>query len=221
MMRYIFLFSFFLLVNVTQAQLFTCSPDTLIQAPAIPNVHNIYQINMDNQSGADLDLTWRLVEDDLPTGWTVTLCDNVACYGYMPNTADCNTIGPDEYAFMKMDFNPGLIPGVATFRFRVYPTGEPMDFQVLTFIISSGGTTSVQELSSIAVYPNPVDHVFNIDDPNQQIDKIHIFNALGQKVGYYPGFTQKIYTDEFRPGTYFLKLDSNEGKSISLPLIIQ
>ena len=96
----------------------------------------------------------------------------------------------------------------------------------LSLLTSNGcgdlGLDNFEALNAISVYPNPVADYFMITSPQLQIDKLEIYNVLGQLVK-----TQKliqtnneINIQEFPRGTYFLRI-YNQGKFLKSDKIIK
>lgn len=84
------------------------------------------------------------------------------------------------------------------------------------------GQTQFEAQNSISVYPNPVSDYFLITSPKLQIDKLEIYNVLGQLVK-----TQKliqtnneINIQEFPKGAYYLRI-YNQGKFLKTNKIIK
>ncbi len=96
----------------------------------------------------------------------------------------------------------------------------------LSLLTSNGcgdlGLDNFEALNAISVYPNPVADYFMITSPQLQIDKLEIYNVLGQLVK-----TQKLIQNnneiniqEFPRGTYFLRI-YNQDKFLKSDKIIK
>jgi hypothetical protein len=84
------------------------------------------------------------------------------------------------------------------------------------------GQTQFEALNSISVYPNPVAEYFMITSPQLQIDKLEIYNVLGQlvKTEKLTQNNNEINIQEFPKGTYFLRI-YNQGKFLKSDKIIK
>ncbi|WP_396182223.1 T9SS type A sorting domain-containing protein [Flavobacterium sp.] len=67
-------------------------------------------------------------------------------------------------------------------------------------------------INQIAIYPNPVNDVLNINLENSIISSVTIFNTLGQKVYFSYSTTSQIDVSKLEAGAYFLKVDGLEGE---------
>lgn len=96
----------------------------------------------------------------------------------------------------------------------------------LSLLTSNGcatlGLSNLEAIKAIAVYPNPVSQYFMVTSPQLSIDKVEIFNNLGQLVK-----TQKltqtnniINIEELESGAYYLRI-YNEGKVLKSDKIIK
>ncbi len=83
----------------------------------------------------------------------------------------------------------------------VYPV-EDGQFSIVNI------TKSTDRESTISIYPNPADKAINISSPNQ-INNVRIFNLVGQSI--YQGNSSVINTNNFNPGIYIIKVETNEG----------
>ena len=67
------------------------------------------------------------------------------------------------------------------------------------------------------IYPNPSHNFIQINsDENLAIDKISIYNSVGQIVETIPEYriNQKIEVSSFESGQYYLRIDSGESVAI-------
>ncbi len=70
-----------------------------------------------------------------------------------------------------------------------------------------------QSLSSLKVYPNPVNDVLNIEGV-QNLQSVIVYNNLGQKLMTVTGNNTTIDVSGFSAGWYFVEIASEAGKSI-------
>lgn len=68
------------------------------------------------------------------------------------------------------------------------------------------------ENSSIKIYPNPLNNILNIDSSNIELKKISIYNTVGQLIKNNFGYENTIDVSNLKPGTYFIKIETSEGK---------
>ena len=88
------------------------------------------------------------------------------------------------------------------------------------FVISSTSlsTTPFQE-QNVSVYPNPAQNVLSVSAPNEtQITQVSIYNVTGQEV-LKTNQTQNINVSALAAGTYFMKVTSANGTTMTKKLI--
>lgn len=67
------------------------------------------------------------------------------------------------------------------------------------------------DLKQISVYPNPVNSEVFINSQNNVINKIEIFNSIGQTVKTINSGFDMVSVSDFAPGVYLIKLYSEDG----------
>lgn len=84
-----------------------------------------------------------------------------------------------------------------------------------------GGGNGVQEtmFGEVKLYPNPANGILNIETTHS-FESITIYNLLGKQVINKPFLTENNI-DYLKGGHYIVKLNSENGKNISLPLVVQ
>ncbi|MBC8883700.1 T9SS type A sorting domain-containing protein [Flavobacterium piscinae] len=83
-----------------------------------------------------------------------------------------------------------------------------------TISVNSNCNLTSQDFTKnqIAIYPNPVNDVLNINLENSIISSVTVFNTLGQKVYFSYSTTSQIDVSKLEAGVYFLKVDGLEGE---------
>jgi hypothetical protein len=205
-----------------KAQSFSVSPNPNLEGVAGLEDLNVFDLYILNETNADIQLTWRLVGNTFPEEWEVSLCDNVACYGVLPTTNDFNPILVGDSSIFKIDVFPDGHVGAGLLTFWIYPIGEPTNYEVVTFSIVAG-TSSTRDFlaASLSVFPNPAtDNLFlrweAEGTPFQIIDSQGRLVRVGETT---PTLTT-IPIQELPSGRYFLQLMHQEG-IITQQVIIQ
>ena len=204
------------------AQSYAFEPSNEYSGIANLEEYNIYQVYMINTSPDTLWLTWRLTENTIPEDWEITLCDNVACYGTLPNTADMDPVFVADSAFLKLDINPGTIDGAGILKFRIYETGTP-NYEELTFHVTTDPTSLNENVRiQTKVYPNPSHNFLNISNLESTALDYTIFDGQGKQVlassiSANAEFTIQVI--DWPSGQYFLVLN-NEGIRTSTRFIV-
>ena len=75
--------------------------------------------------------------------------------------------------------------------------------------------------NNLKIYPNPVNHSFNIDNKNSsKLERLTILNTLGQTIKIiHKKFTDSIDISELNQGIYFAKIEFSNGQWTTLRLI--
>ncbi|KAA3631870.1 MAG: T9SS C-terminal target domain-containing protein, partial [Bacteroidetes bacterium] len=207
----IFLFTPFMLT----AQTFSFDPGGEIVDQVNFDEYSVHQIDILNETSDTLQLSWKLVEKTFPEGWEVTLCDNVACYGSLPNSNDFYPIFDDNYGFIKLTVNPFQVAGTMEFVFLIFPTGNQNDYEEMRFSLTAGGTTSTTApgSESINLWPNPASEVLYIKNNDNSTFRVNLTNVTGQTLQSFhiqPQRQKEIPVEHLGNGMYFLKYFADE-----------
>jgi hypothetical protein len=80
----------------------------------------------------------------------------------------------------------------------------------INYDTASVSVSSIEEIGSVLIYPNPVDNELSISIDSEGYDLLEVYNAFGQLVyteNYQYGIRQKsIQTESLAPGMYILKV---------------
>ncbi|HZV69524.1 MAG TPA: T9SS type A sorting domain-containing protein [Saprospiraceae bacterium] len=76
------------------------------------------------------------------------------------------------------------------------------------------GTIDLPQAFNLKLFPNPVSSILNIDS-DENINKVEIFNTLGENVITVENQVSQIKLNQLSPGTYVVKVTSVEGKFIT------
>lgn len=107
---------------------------------------------------------------------------------------------------------------VSTICDNIGEESDPTDIVCVTLY-----PASIQEVSDAAfnIYPNPANESINIDGEN--IDKIFVYNILGQLKGEFSVNSQEIFTittSDYASGIYLIKIVTISGHSTSKRVMI-
>jgi hypothetical protein len=216
------------LLNRMTAQLsYSYSPTTTITAVAPLNESTPFKITITNTSNSKLVLNWVKVSNTLPALWQYTTCDNVSCYGYVPNgLKTMDTIAIGGTSFLDLTVEPLNELGSGQVKLYVYQDNFQNSGDTLVWNITSQAV-SVEELSvnhNVSVYPNPANNYVNInllDFENQKNTNIYFVDELGKKSHFSKIETQNNFIDvsALKNGFYNLIMET-KGEFISKRIII-
>ncbi len=208
------------------SQTFSFDPGAEIVDQVNYDEYSVHQIDILNETADTLQLSWKLVEKTFPEGWEVTLCDNVACYGGLPNSNDFYPIFDDNHGFVKLTVNPYQIAGTLEFLFLIFPTGNQNDFVEMRFSLTAGETTATNAPTSesIKFWPNPVSETLYFKNNDSIPLFVNLTNITGQSLHslhIQPQSQQEISVEHLENGMYFLKYFADEKFQGARPFIKQ
>ena len=182
MMRKILL-SIFAFTSLTlHAQNFSVEvPDTTIYGTA--TMSTFYEdIDIYNDLGTTLDMSWERIEESIPLGWTTSNCDPDQCHPEGVISGSFSLLASGGY--LNTHFYPNGVDGSGYMKIKLWETANPADSVVLTYYGTTETTVGINELaaSDIQIFPSPAQHTVNIVLPNSD-EAIHadIFNVNGQR----------------------------------------
>lgn len=201
------------------AQDFSFSPGADLTGQMDVDGYGVHQIDIINETGDSLWLTWRLVENTMPEEWNVNLCDNVECYGVMPNTVDMHPVASGSAAFIRITTYPQNFSGSGQLHFRIYRTGFPEEYSTITFTLSAG-LTATRELpgNEARVFPNPTSGPVQIEFPASDPVAWILFDVLGQK--QLQGNSRQLDLSALPKAQYWLQIMQNDHL-ILIPVLTQ
>ena len=212
------------LTAMTYAQDISITPTGNMTGTAELEEYNIFQVYLHNTSDEALNLSWRIVENTLPEEWNVTLCDNVNCYGILPQSADLDPIAAADSAIMKIDVNPELVAGQGILRFFINETGSPNPYKELIFDINSGITNTKDLFSgSVQIFPNPATEWVRIENQYDEELQFQLIDQQGRllRIAKLNSQSQLEWgLADLASGTYYLRMESND-RVVVRQLLIQ
>lgn len=148
--------------------------------------YNLAFIYLKNNRQDSLFLSWEITSKDLPEEWYVTICDNVACYGVLPDAAEMYGIAPSDSVYIRFEVNPYLKEGYGRVDLKLVETntsaqvGNSLIFTFLTKNFTNIGQTALDDVSY--VYPNPFQDYIIVKNPFTTKASAKIINASGKLV---------------------------------------
>ena len=117
-----------------------------------------------NNTASPMVVSYRKVFADAPTGWIITLCDNVNCYGELITGDTFATIQPNEKVSLKISFLAMKKTDTAIIQYEIwnkYGTSQVKDTLSWRVYMPISNTTDVKYVVE-TVGPNPVMDVLNL-----------------------------------------------------------
>lgn len=111
-----------------------------------------------------------------------------------------------------------VAPETLSLRVRALHAGRPYALDSVFTVNILESLSSFEDMTgnraaTITLFPNPVKEVLSIR-ATYPINRIEIFNMMGQKVFVETKPNQTISMVNFKPGTYFVKIETAEGVAV-------
>ena len=117
-----------------QSQFFVTPTDSIHETIYADSTISIFQIELINETTDSLNLTWKLIEEEVTGGWDYNLCDLGECYVGVPNSAEMQAYASGEAGFLKMLVNPLSIEGYGFWHFWVILLETKTILSTFTFL---------------------------------------------------------------------------------------
>lgn len=148
--------------------------------------YNLSFIYLKNNRSDSIFLSWEITSKELPDEWYVTICDNVACYGVVPDGADMYGIAPSDSVYIRFEVNPYDIDGFGKVEVNLKETDNASDISssiVYTFLTKNFTNIVQAEVEDVSyVYPNPFKTSFFLKNPFADKAKCKIINDSGSPI---------------------------------------
>lgn len=204
-----------------RAQVLSFSFDSVHVTGSSVDYELVANTNIENLTASDQQVVWRRIINNLPAGWTSSVCDKNACWGY--NT-DTKAFLLPAYRGEKLDvhFYPNNIPGQATVELIAYVQNDSANTLVRA-VYKAGAeqpanVAVVKKNLLINIYPNPVKDIMMVKGLlDNQTYRLELYSILGMKVGSYvlaagssQGGVHEIDVSDLPKGVYMIRiLDKN------------
>ena len=174
-------------------------------------------LKITNNSFNNLDIHCEKVIIDTALGTQNYFCWGAECYGPSQYVSSSyNTLNPGESDSIDFGgyYNAYCSNAPATIRYCFYLVSDPGDRTCID-ITYNGNLTSFNTLksNSFSIYPNPSNDIINISLSKDEIKKIIIFNAFGEKVTEKNLIVEnnlKVNLSDYSNGTYFVVAINND-----------
>ncbi|WP_170265148.1 T9SS type A sorting domain-containing protein [Salibacter halophilus] len=183
------------------------------------------KINVVNNSGQGVLVSWRTIENNLNSNWDLQFCDYTTCYtnNFQPLIEDGDTATlPDGY---NGSWYLGVDIGDLDGAFSVWKIEVNfIDFGVYdTLTWTTEDLTSSKSLSlnsrNVSIYPNPANDQLNLVFDDASISEgmnYDLYSIVGRSVknGVVNRTKTIIETSNLQSGVYILQVNSESGESV-------
>lgn len=218
----IILFTSLLVGQSLMAQDFYISPNPVYKNGVTgADVEGVAYADIYTNSDFDLHLTWEVTAVEMTEGWGVAVCDLVQCY-FPTVTTESFTLMVDSVGDMDVHVYPNGIEGSAIIEVEVYETDNPSS--TTTGIYYFNHTVGIAEKFSeaIKVYPNPTQDYLTIDNSENLVSSVELYNVSGKMVmNSNLNGNDRISIQELAAGNYILKLVDANANIVSTNLVVK
>ena len=163
---------------------------------------------------------WTRKVISMTEGWQSAICDKNQCYFPSVNSQPFEFL-VGEAARLDVHVYPNGIAGSALIEVTLVNVADTTQSVtgVYYFNQSPNGTTDVN-FEAVKMYPNPTQGLFTIEEVDQQIARIDVFDLAGRTVKQFQyGAGQWYSISDLTQGTYLLRLLSKDGQTVATRLM--
>jgi len=180
---------------------------------------------MNGDAGTE-SFIWNVEVVESTEGWNFFVCDLNKCYGpgFAAIDQDAqNTLTASEEGTMNFHLQPNATPGTGVYKLHLTNPADDTDIiQTVTFTYNSVVDVTDEELAAINIYPNPVTDYFQLENPNNLVSSIHIFDILGKQAMNFKVEGQSSFdVSTLHTGRYFARIYDDEGQSLKVVRLIK
>ncbi|MBS3915002.1 MAG: T9SS type A sorting domain-containing protein [Bacteroidetes bacterium] len=165
-----------------------------------------------NHMGKSAKFVYNKIQDDYPSAWWVSFCDNVNCFANLVANDTFATIADSAEAEFKITVTPNGKADTATVKYEFYEEATPNVKDTLTFIFVVQWGAGSQDLvtSTYRVYPNPVSDQLHVPFATPGT-KVYITSLTGDYVKEITAADTKtnIMVSDLQAGFYFVSYMNN------------
>lgn len=207
----------FIVMSVSAvAQSFTFTSNVLSKN-ALPGEFAQFNALVINHSAGSLSMKLKRTVNAIPSGWTSALCTPNGCYPPDVSLVGFSVAAGDTCP-IDLDVSTDINPAVGNITLRVYPASDSLNYQDLTFTLSTvtididaGPNTNLQ-FALNGNYPNPFNPTTVISyrlAVSREVT-LKIFNILGQEI-------RTLVHEKQNAGAHQIVWDgrNNAGESVS------
>jgi hypothetical protein len=187
--------------------------------------YNLAFIYLKNTRADSLFLTWEITNKELPEDWYATICDNVFCYGVIPDSGVMYGIAPQDSVYIRFEVNPYMVEGFGRVDLDLVETGSTNVAKAdLTYTFLTKNFTNTQQIEladELFVFPNPFLDQVSVQNPFDTGSTLSMLDASG-RVFYQIELAAKekrvLNLPSSNTGTVYGLFETNSFKKV-IPLI--
>jgi len=205
------LYLFFLTSSMyANGQFVATTSDTVIATGTSSQFEIISYSGIRNTSQSTLNLKWKRILNNSPSGWENTICDFNACF---PPNVDSSTLtlNPGNTTNLDGHFRPNNFSGTGTQRIMISDINDPTNYKIITLIATTNSSGTINN-------PNfsPTEWILEGDAIHGRLDsdnlpcRLLIFDLNGRSIRNFwvEENEVEIKLENLTRGIYILNIDS-------------
>jgi len=182
LLKIIFAFNLICIASFTNAQI-AVETDTLT-TPVVESFDIVGHNTFTNLISETKTFVWTRNIISTTEGWTFAVCDQLQCYLPTVETMAIE-LAPEATSLLDVHLYPnGTYEGDALVEMKVEHQDDPDTNIFAYYIYSSDVMSSSEDIASLNlnIYPNPSQGLFHIEDSEEKVKFIEVYNSIGQKL---------------------------------------
>jgi Secretion system C-terminal sorting domain len=213
MIQKLLIFLFVVLHLGAKAQNFSLSSSfSSAQGAAQQEIASLVSIK--NNSNRNLDLRWDIDRTNLPSGWSIQVCDKT-CHTLEGKTVAFSLAPNETLNNFRVIFNPNGQEGIGNVEIQIYEAQNRTQTEIsANFTASAQNSFSNNKTNPQRIYPNPAVEYIMLEDDDNVVKHLEIFNVMGRKIDEFVVSTsaQKFDVSNLPKGMYMVRmLDSQRA----------
>jgi hypothetical protein len=144
--------------------------------------YNTEYIFITNNSDQSLDLSFELIDENLPQQWSATGCTNMICYTNIPDNGSLGVLQPGHEAYLSINLSVNEVIGDGELKFAVFDLSNPQVRDTVSFIYHVTEDLSNQEPQPWAKI-NFAQNVITVFLLNESVSTfLYVFDLQGNQV---------------------------------------
>ena len=171
-----------------------------------------------NTSSQTKRIVWQRNIISLPNGWQSLVCDINQCWtSGVSASPDTIILVANGTSNLDAYIRPNQISGSATIELKAAEVGNATNTVTGRYLFTT--TTNTREVSksnnSFKIYPNPTTDYFMLNDDDDVVNRVVIYNIIGRQVRSFNVVdNSKYYVNDLPEGIYIVRLLNNSGNTV-------
>lgn len=168
-----------------------------------------------------LQLEWELTVIEMSEGWQAAVCDINNCYTPAVTVMGFQLAAGQE-GTMDVHVYPNGLEGSAIIQVEVYQANDLTNITSATYFFNHSVGVAEKFSEAINVYPNPTQDFVTIDNYENRVAAVELYNVSGKLVLRSDlNGSDRISLQELTSGNYILKLVDENANIVSTNLIVK